>query len=153
MVDRAQVIAEAERHWAVHGTSGTERLHFQAGDLLPSAPSAQNDRDVYLLCAVLHGFDNDTCVTVLRNLADATRSTGARVALLDMVLREVGADLAGASFDMQMFVGSRGRERTLREWTSLFDRSGMALGQVVGLRSAWNILVLLPTKNTDPVTG
>lgn len=52
------------------------------------------------------------------------------------------ADLAGASFDMQMFVGCRGRERTLSEWTSLIRDGGMALEEVVRLRSLGSILVL-----------
>lgn len=147
VVDRAQVIADAQHYWAANNTSGVERLHFQVGDILDSIPSARSDRDIYLLSAVLHGFDDDTCVTVLRNLANACGRTGARIALLEMVLPEVGADIAGASFDMQMFMGSRGRERTLSEWTSLFGRSGMALEEMVGLQSIGNILVLLPQKS------
>ena len=144
VVDRAQVIAEAQHYWAAHSTSGVERLHFQSGDVLVSLPPARSERDIYLLSAVLHGFDDDTCVTILRNLVNACGRAGARIALLEMVLPELGADIAGASFDMQMFMGSRGRERTLKEWTSLFDRSGAALEELVGLQSFGNILVLLP---------
>lgn len=146
VVDRAQVIAEAERYWAARGTRDAERLCFQAGDLLESIPPAENDRDIYLVAAVLHGFDDDTCVTVLRNLARASGDTGGPIALLEMVLPETRADPAGAAFDMQMFMASRGRERTLTEWKSLFGRAGLALREVVGLQSFGNILVLLPEK-------
>jgi len=146
VVDRPQVIAEASHYWATQATSGVERLRFQAGDALTTIPSAQSEKDIYLLSAVLHGFDNETCITILHNVANACGQTGARIALLEMVLPEVGADVAGASFDMQMFMGSRGRERTLMEWTALFDDAGMALEEVVGLQSFGNILVLLPKK-------
>ena len=146
VVDRPQVIAEAEQYWAGRHASNIKRLRFQAGDALSAIPAAQSDRDIYLLSAVLHGFDDETCITVLRNVANACGQTGARVALLELVLPKVGADIAGASFDMQMFMGSRGRERTLKEWTALFDESGMALEEVVGLQSFGNILVLLPKK-------
>jgi len=149
VVDRGQVIAEAKQYWATHGTSGVERLQFETGDLLTSIPSAQSAKDIYLLAAVLHGFDDDSCVTVLRNLAHACGHTGARIALVEMVLPEVGADIVGASFDMQMFMGSRGRERTLKEWTLLFDLAGIALEEVVGLQSFGNILVLLPIKSVS----
>lgn len=142
VLDRSQVVAEAERYWAEHETDGLERLRFQAGDLLESIPPARDARDVYLLSAVLHGFDDAACVTVLRNLAAACAGSGARIALLEMVLPEMRADLAGAAFDMQMFMGTRGRERTLAEWRVLFGRSGLALEQVVGLRSLGSILVL-----------
>jgi hypothetical protein len=144
VIDRSQVIAEAEQFWATQNTSGVERLRFQVGDALSTVPSAQSAKDIYLLSAVLHGFDDETCITVLRNLAKGCGQTGARIALLEMVLPEVGADVAGASFDMQMFMGSRGRERTLREWGALFNGAGIALEEVVGLQSFGNILVLCP---------
>ena len=142
VVDRAQVIAEAKQYWARHNSRGVDRLQFEAGDLLGAIPPARNDKDIYLLSAVLHGFDDETAVNILRNLASACRSSGARIALLEIVLPVVGTDLAGASFDMQMFMGTRGRERTLPEWTSLFERSCLALEEVVGLQSFGNILVL-----------
>jgi hypothetical protein len=43
---------------------------------------------------------------------------------------------------MQMFVNSRGRERTLGEWQRLFEKSGVALQEVVGMQSFGKILVL-----------
>jgi len=144
VVDRAQVIAEAENYWATHTTSGVERLYFQTCDLMVSIPPAHSDKDIFLLSAILHCFDNDTCITILRNVAKACGSKGARIALMEMVLQEVSIDIAAASFDMQMFMGSRGRERTLKEWTSLFDQSGVALIEIVGLQSFGNILVLCP---------
>ncbi len=142
VVDRPQVIAEAKHYWSMHNTNGTERLRFQAGDAFTTIPLAQGEKDIYLLSALLHGFDDGICTTILRNVGYACGQTGARIALLEMVLPEVGADVAGASFDMQMFMGSRGRERTLREWAAVFANSGMELEEVVGLQSFGNILVL-----------
>lgn len=144
VVDRPQVIAEAKQFWATQTTSNTERLSFQVGDALTSIPPAQSEKDIYLLSAMLHGFDDDACITILKNLAKACGKTGARIALLELVLPEVGADVAGASFDMQMFVGSRGRERTLMEWTALLSSAGIALEELIGLQSFGNILVLRP---------
>ena len=148
VVDRPQVVAEAQAFWAARSTPGVERMQFQAGDLLSSIPPAQNDKDIYLLSAVLHCFDDDTCIRALTNLARASGSSGARVAVMEIVLPELKADIAMASFDMQMFMGTRGRERTLTQWKSLFERSGMALQEVVGLQSFGSILVLLPKRPT-----
>lgn len=144
VVDRAQVIAEAQVFWAKHPAPGAQRLHFQVGDLLSAVPPARDKRDIYLVCAVLHGFDDDTCIKALGNLARASGSSGARVAVMEMVLPEVGADLTSASLDMQMFMGTRDRERTLAQWESLLARSGMALEEVVGLQSFGSILVTRP---------
>ena len=142
IVDRPQVVEEAQRYWADHSTDGVERLHFQPGDLLNAIPAATGPKDIYLLSAVLHGFDDGTCVRALRKLRQAIGSSGARAALLEMIVPETGADIASASFDMQMFVGCRGRERTLTEWKSVIQGSGMVLEEVVRLRSLGSILVL-----------
>lgn len=142
VVDRPQVVAEAKQYWAANPAAGVERLQFQEEDLLKSAPSAKGPNDIYLLSAVLHGLDNDNSVKALRNLAQAIGSTGARIALMEIIMPEMGADLAGASFDMQMFMACRGRERTLKEWTWLINSAGLKIEEIVALQSFANILVV-----------
>ena len=103
---------------------------------------ATSDRDIYLLSAVLHGFAA-TCVLALRNLASACgRTGGARIAIMEVVMAGSGANFAAAAFDMQIFMGTRGRERTLDEWLHLFDQSGLVLEEQVELRSFAKMLVL-----------
>ncbi len=143
VVDRPQVIREAGQYWKGREDDALlARLNFQAGDLLVSVPAATSDKDIYLLSAVLHGFDDDTCIRALKNLATASAGTGARIALMELVMDESRPGLTGASFDMQMFMGTRGQERTLREWLTLFGRSGLALEELVSLRSFVKILAL-----------
>lgn len=145
VVDRAQVIRIAERHWIGREASALlARLSFQAGDLFESVPMATSDKDIYLLSAVLHCFDDETCVKALRNLATACGGTGARIALMELVMAESRTDLAGAAIDMQMFMGTRGRERTLGEWSRLIGRAGLMLEEQVRLQSFAAILVLRP---------
>ncbi len=139
VVDRPQVIEEAKRHWQKHG--GAERLSFEPGDVLRGVPPARDSRDLYLLSAVLHGFDDDTAATALRNVAAACGNSGARIALMEMVAPDTGADTAITGIDMQMFMGTRGRERTLPEWHALLARGGLHLDEVVGLRSFASIIV------------
>lgn len=143
VLDRAQVVATAPACWRSREAPALlARLSFQAGDLLTSIPAAQSEKDIYLLCAVLHGMDDANCVQALQNLASAIGTSGARIALLELVVPEVQADLASASFDLQMFMGTRGRERTLAEWQGLFQQSGLLLEEQVGLQSPGNILLL-----------
>jgi hypothetical protein len=93
---------------------------------------------------VLHGFDDESSVRALRNLAAAAAKTGTLIVLHEIVLDEDHPALAEVLSDMQMFMGTRGRERTLREWTALFDRSSVALREIVSLRSFGKMLVLEP---------
>jgi hypothetical protein len=59
-----------------------------------------------------------------------------------LIVSELKADYSSAAFDMQMFVNTRGRERTLAEWQNLFDQAGLMLEEVIGLQSIGKILVL-----------
>lgn len=142
--DRPQVIATAEQACRLHH-DGTEcRMSFLAGDALAGVPAARDEKDIFLLAALLHGFEDAACLTILRTVAAACGQTGARIALMEMVLPEQGATVAEAACDMQMLMGTRGRERTLREWTALFAAAGLILEEVVALRSFGSILVLRP---------
>lgn len=143
IVDRAQTINAAATFW--QGRDGAEcllRLSFEVGDVLNAVPAARSDKDVYLLSAVLHGFDDATAAQALRRLAAAAGPKGAPIVLLEMVLPEFRADLTGATFDMQMFMGGAGRERTLSEWQALFKQGGVRLVETVELASFGKLLVL-----------
>ncbi|MBK7541656.1 MAG: methyltransferase [Candidatus Competibacteraceae bacterium] len=143
VVDRASVIKEAERYWI--GREAPDllaRLHFQAGDVFEVIPPAVSAKDIYLLSAVLHGFDDEACGRILGNLAAASADTGARAAIMELIVPETRADLTSATFDLQMFVGAGGRERTLAQWRNLIERSGWRLEGVVDLRSFAKILII-----------
>jgi hypothetical protein len=143
VADREQVIRGAAEFWQQREERTLlPRMSFEACDLLQSAPKAASDKDIYLLSAVLHGLGDDDCITVLRNLANASAGTGATIAVMEMVMPDMQADLPTASFDMQMFATTHGRERTLGEWQRLFERSGLKLQEVVGLQSFGKILVV-----------
>ena len=143
VVDREQVISDAQYYWIGREDPGLlARLSFEVGDVLNFVPMPLNDKDIVLLSAILHGFDDDTCVKILQNLSSACAETGARIALFELVVAEKKADLVSTTFDLQMFVGTRGRERTSAEWTNLFKRSGLMLEEQVSLCSFGKILVL-----------
>ncbi|WP_426993537.1 methyltransferase [Methylomonas sp. CM2] len=143
VADREQVIQGAAQFWKDQGEGAAlQRMRFVACDLLQSVPKAQSGKDIYLLSAVLHGFDDATCIAALSNVASAAADCDATIAVMEMLMPDSHADIATAAFDLQMFVNTRGRERTLAEWRRLFDASGLALLEVVGLRTFGNILVL-----------
>lgn len=144
VIDRPQVIAGAAANQRASQLAPDiqARLSFQAGDLLAAIPAARDSRDIYLLSAVLHGMDDRQCLRVLGNVAQAIGDSGARLAVLEMVVAESKADAASAAFDMQMFMACRGRERTLSEWLSLFAEAGLELEEQVGLQSFAKLLLL-----------
>ncbi|MEQ1638363.1 MAG: methyltransferase [Methylococcales bacterium] len=141
--DREQVIKTAATYWAEKALPDLfPRLIYQAENLLESVPKAKDDKDIYLLSAVLHGLDDGECVTVLRNVVTAIADSGARIALMELIVPELKADISSASIDMQMFMATRGKERTLAEWKGLFEQSGLRIQEIVSLKSIGKILVL-----------
>ncbi|MBF0393825.1 MAG: methyltransferase, partial [Alphaproteobacteria bacterium] len=145
VVDRAQAIEGAPTYWAERGEAEClSRMRFEAGDILASVPAAVDDRDVYLLSAVLHGFDDSTSIDALSTVAAAAAKARATIVLLESVMPSSKPDLTAATFDMQMFMGTKGGERTMDEWGRLFTRSGVVLEEVVGLASFAKMLVLHP---------
>jgi hypothetical protein len=146
VVDRAQTIAGAADFWRDRRSPGVvealARMRFEVGDVLTAVPVAASPRDAYLLSAVLHGFDDATCVQALRTVARAAIEKNAAIVLLELVMPDHHADLTAASFDMQMFMGTRGCERTRGEWARVFGLSGVRLMETVHLASFGKMLVL-----------
>ena len=79
---------------------------------------------------------------ILNNLHTACGQHRPTIAIIDCVAEEQHIDPTVASIDMQMLVGTRGRERTEAEWRSLFERSGFKLQEIVTLRTFARLLVI-----------
>ncbi|WP_017842799.1 methyltransferase [Methylotuvimicrobium buryatense] len=142
--DRNQVIQAAATNWTGKESPDLlSRLTYQAGNMLESVPAAKDDKDIYLLSAILHGMHDEDCIKVLRNLAIASTGTGARIVLMELVMPELKTDFSIAAFDIQMFMATRGRERTLTEWQALFEQSGLMLEEEIGLQSIGKMLLLM----------
>lgn len=146
VLDRAQTIRAAASYWQERQRPDADpclaRMRFEVGDVLVSVPTANSSKDAYLLSAVLHGMDDDSCVQALRTVARAAAGKGATIVLLEMLMPARRADLMVASFDLQMFMGTRGCERTLDEWRRLFERANVHLVETVHLASFGKMLVL-----------
>lgn len=81
--------------------------------------------DVYILKNVLHMWDDQTVVDTLRNVAEAA-GPNAPIYVIDVVLETGGeTDDASSYMDMLMLLIMDAKERSIGEWTSLFDQAGL----------------------------
>jgi len=143
--DRPQVIASAEVFWRQKGeTALLERVSFLPGDAMEAVPAARSERDVYLCMALFHGLGDEDAMRVLSNLREAIGNSGATLLIVDTVAEEVDIDPNVAAFDMQMLIGTRGRERTHGEWQALLERGGFHLSEVVAVRTFARFIVGMP---------
>lgn len=141
--DRPQVIegAAANRHDKIDAEL-LARVTFSGGDMLEKIPAALSERDIYLFVAIFHGVGDAEAERILSNLRTACGSHRPTIAIIDCVAEEQHIDPTVASFDMQMLIGTQGRERTETEWRSLIERGGFALQEIVSLRTFAQLLVV-----------
>ncbi len=143
--DRPQVIATAREAWRGKVDAAVlARMEFASGDMLEQIPPPQSEHDVYLFMAVFHGMSDDMARRVLQNLRRSVGDLRPGVVLVEAVLQRVGSDATLAGFDMQMLIGTAGRERTLSEWSTLFDSAGFVLQEVVEVRTFARFIVVQP---------
>jgi O-methyltransferase len=94
--------------------------------------------DAYLLKAIVHDWEDDDALRILRNVRAAISDTGAVL----VVERELGApnESPDAKFsDLNMMVGPGGRERTRDELATLFAAAGFTLERAVPTAIGLNV--------------
>ena len=128
--DRPKVVAEARNRLSKGPLAG--RCEFVEGDFFEAVPEGGN---LYLLSRILHDWEDDRCVTILRNCHRAIAG-GGRVLVFERVL---GVDRplspSGVRQDVQsdidMLVTTGGRERTDEEYRALLATGGFDLTRLV----------------------
>lgn len=142
VVDDARVIDRANQQWARRDDDVSERITFIEGRPFDVLPKPTHDNTVYLLNAVLHGMSDQEAIKALRNIRGNAAEHKFRIAILEQVLPETRQSSASLSIDLQMLMGTNGRERKLSEWNSLFRNSGYQLVEHVKLASLASILLI-----------
>jgi hypothetical protein len=99
------------------------RCTLVQGDFFSGVPSAA---DVYILKDILHDWNDDQAVAILKSCRLAMAST-ARLLIVERLMPQ-GNELAPVKhIDITMLVMTGGRERTLPEYTSLLSEAGLSL--------------------------
>lgn len=141
--DRPQVIENAAADWRDKIDEDLlARVTFSGGDMLEAIPSAHSEGDIYLFIAIFHGMNDAQAEKILTNLRTACGPHYPTIAIIDCVAEAQRIDPTVASFDMQMLIGTCGRERTEAEWRTLLERGGFALHEIVSLRTFTRLLVV-----------
>ena len=143
--DRAQIIEVARTSW--HGQVADEildRIEYLSGDMFESLPTAQSDNDLYVFFAIFHGMSDEESKTVLANLKTAMGSFKPHMLIVDTVAEAMNINPTVAAFDMQMLIGTHGRERTLGEWRQLLATSGFEIAEIIDVRTFARFIVARP---------
>lgn len=105
------------------------RITLETGDFFEDVPQGA---DIYLLSWILHDWDDEACLRILRNCQAAMRP-GARLLVIERVVEADPRHGNALDYltDMQMMVVLGGRERTLPQFQVLLRNSGLGLGRLI----------------------
>lgn len=137
-----------------HARDGAERLleekqlagrtEFVAGDFFAAVPAGA---DAYLLKSVIHDWDDERSLEILRNCR-AAMLENARLLLIEPLAPErVGSSpLDGiiVGSDLTMLVNTGGRERTEAEYRELLEAAGLRVARILATPSAMRVIEALP---------
>lgn len=97
-----------------------DRLELFGGDFFAAVPEG----DLYVLKFILHDWDDEACLAILRNCRKAAPS-GGRIAITELGLGEIGEGASLAPMmDMNMMALASGRERTFAQYATLLEAAG-----------------------------
>lgn len=137
LYDLPAVVAEP-RDLADAGLLG--RCATVGGDFFEFLPPGG---DVYVFKRVLHDWDDETCLELLRGCRRVLPETG-RVLVIDAVIPPGNEPHPAKIVDLIMLTALTGRERTEAEFAALFDAAGFRLNRVVPTSTMLSIVEGLP---------
>ena len=128
------VAEDAKKRIAAAGL--TERCSIIGGDFFATVPTGG---DAYLLKWILHDWDEERAVTLLKNChrAMAARS---KLLVIEAVLPPGNTTFFHKWADLTMLVITGGRERNEAEYQTLFEAAGFRLTRIIPTQSEMSVI-------------
>jgi hypothetical protein len=112
-----------------------DRVERVAGDFFASVPRA----DAYVMKHIIHDWDDERCVTILKNI-NAAMEQGGRVLIVETVVPEGDGPHYSKLLDLEMLSSPGGVERTAGEYEALLARAGLRLARIIPTSSPFSIV-------------
>ena len=135
LFDAPQVVAGSRKVLEAAGLA--DRCVSVGGDFFASLPQGG---DAYLMKNIIHDWDSERCIAILRNCRRAVAANG-KLLIVDAVIEPGNAPAFGKLMDLEMLVMTQGgRERTAAEFRTLLDAAGFHLTRIVPTPSPFSIV-------------
>ena len=133
LFDLAQGLAGAEEKLAAAGVA--ERVTLQEGSFFEAVPSGA---DIYLLKSIVHDWDDERALGILRSCARAMHPSS-RLVLLERKLPERIENpedaFTAVMGDVHMMVVLGGKERTTNQYRDLLTQAGLRMTGEIPIES------------------
>jgi O-methyltransferase domain/Dimerisation domain len=134
LYDQPEVIAGAASLLQEYHVA--ERVRLAEGSFFDGVPAGG---DLYILKYIIHDWDDDAAVRILRNVRSAA-TAGAALLLVEWVMPEDDCESPAKWNDLGMLLINNGRERTAGEYHRLLDKAGFQMIRVVDTASPLSII-------------
>jgi ubiquinone/menaquinone biosynthesis C-methylase UbiE len=134
LFDMPQVIAGAQSHLEAEGVAA--RCELASGDFFESVPAGA---DAYLMKHIIHDWDDERALAILRNCHRVMPETG-RLLLVEMVVPPGNEPHFAKIQDLEMLLSPGGLERTGEEFRSLFAAAGFELTRIIPTASPMSVI-------------
>ncbi len=141
LFDVQPVLAGAGQLLEREGVS--DRVEKVAGDFFARVPAAA---DVYMMKHIIHDWDDERAVMILRNVNEAMKRDG-RVLLLEIIVPEGNEPHMSKVMDLEMLVSPGGVERTAGEYRELLAAAGLRLTRIIPTKSPFSIIEAVRDRN------
>jgi len=139
LFDQPYVVEGARRTLELFGVA--ERCDRAGGNFFESVPAGG---DGYVMKFILHDWDDERSLTILRNVRRAIAAPGGRLIVIDAVIPEGNGPDWGKLCDVNMLVMTGGVERTERQFKELFAKANFKLTRVVPTESPLSVIEAVP---------
>ncbi len=120
----------------IEAESPLERCELVAGDFFESVPSGG---DAYMLKWIIHDWDEERSVVILKNCHRAMVEDG-KLLLVEAVIPRGSAPFFHKFMDLNMLVMTGGRERTEAEYRTLFEAAGFRLTNISPTQTEMSVI-------------
>ncbi|KAF2968706.1 hypothetical protein GQX73_g4913 [Xylaria multiplex] len=83
------------------------------------------DSRIYFMKFIMHDFNDEQCVQILKNIAGAMKKGYSQLVINDFILPDANCPELSAQWDLIMMSVMAGVERTESQWVSLLDLAGL----------------------------
>jgi hypothetical protein len=134
LFDLPQVVERAQPHIEAAGL--LDRCELTGGNFFESIPT---DADAWFMRHIIHDWDDEKSLTILRNCHAAMPENG-KLLIVESVIPEGNDPFPGKFLDLVMLMIPGGKERTAEEYRFLFAEAGFELTRIIPTESELSIL-------------
>jgi hypothetical protein len=113
------------------------RMKIASGSFFDTIPEGG---DLYILKNILHGWSNEDCIKILKNIRKVLPRAG-KLMVIEVVVENMNKPSWGKMTDIFMMAGLGGRERTRKEFQAILEKAGYKIDQIKPTVSPLSLII------------